>query len=146
MAQAYLSLRINGRDIEGDSTALEHRGTIECLSFHYEVTADPATERQHKPIRIHKHIDKTTPFLLKALCGNEPVEATFRFYRPRPRGEEELFFTVEIGDGHLSSVKHVGEDAPGADFEPMLEEVGFVFQTIAWAHEASGERAEDSWR
>jgi len=135
MARVHLWLEIDGNSIEGDSPvhSLDREGTIECLSFHYEGTT--ATDWRHKPIRIHKRIEKSTPYLLEALCRKEGVEATFQFYRPKPGSGEENFFTVVIQRCHITSVKQDSDETTTAGGEP-LEEVEFTFKRITWQHEA----------
>ncbi len=161
MAQTvHLNLEIDGNEIEGESTiaSMDRAGTIECSSFSYGVTTprDPASgaltgRRQHHPIRIHKRIDKSTPLLIKALCMNEPVtEGVFRFFRPSPGGSgaEEHFYTIEIANGYVASIKQLSEDAimAGEKAPPMMEEVSFVFQDITWTYEIGGATHKDSWR
>jgi type VI secretion system secreted protein Hcp len=161
MAQTvHLRLRIDGNDIEGESTisSMEREGTIECDAFYYGVTApwDAATgkltgRRQHEPVRIRKRVDKSTPLLLKALCQNEPVtSAEFRFFRPSPGGSgaEEHFFTVLLEKGYVTGVSQVSESSivGGEAAPPMMEEVTFVFQNITWTYEIGGARYKDSWR
>ena len=161
MAQTvHLKLQIDGNDTEGESTiaSLEREGTIECSSFTYELTT-PREEasgqltgkRQHRPIRITKRIDKSTPLLLKALCQNEPVTSgEFMHFRPSPGGSgaEEKFYTVLIENGYVGSVKQLSEDAimAGEKAPPMMEEVSFVFQDITWTYEIGGATHKDSWK
>ena len=139
----HLWLTINDNDIEGECRVPGRTGTIECSSFHYEVTRpwNDATgqltgARQHKPVRILKRVDKSTPFLLKALCLGEPVKsATFMFYRVGRSGFEEQFaFMVVLEDAYISSVRHATIIA-GQEDPPMMEEVEFVFQRITWTYE-----------
>jgi type VI secretion system secreted protein Hcp len=160
MAQTvHLWLEIDGNRIEGESrvATLDRRDTIECSSFHYEVTTprDAGGQltgaRQHAPVKIHKRIDKSTPLLLKALCQFEPVNrAEFRFYRTaltRTGETEQHFFTVLLENGFISSVKQVSEDVimAGAEAPPMMEEVAFLFQDITWTYEIDGATHKDAW-
>lgn len=159
MAQTvHLWLQIDGSSVEGESrvATLDREDTIECSSFHYELTAArDATgrltgKRQHAPAKIHKRIDRTTPLLLKALCEKEPVnQAEFRFYRTRVTRTgptEEHFFTVLLEDGLISSVTQVSEDEimAGEAAPPMMEEVAFTFQKITWRYEIGGQEHMDS--
>lgn len=160
----YLKLKIDGTDIEGESTvlSLDREGTIECLSFHHGIIANyvsssgqPSGNRQHEPVRIHKRIDKSTPLILEALFQqNKPVEAIFMFFRPtkgpvsrRGSSSEEHFFTVLIENGHISGVKQVSEDTiiGGGKAPQMMEEVAFTYHNIKWTNEISGEEYQDSW-
>ena len=161
MAQTvHLTLEIDGNKVEGESTisSMEREGTIECSSFKYslitpreEATGQLTGKRQHKPVRITKRIDKSTPLLLKALCQNEPVTmAEFRFFRPSPGGSgaEEHFFTVMLENGYVGGVNQLSEDAimGGEAAPPMMEEIAFVFQDITWTYEIGGATHKDSWK
>ncbi len=159
MAQTvHLKLEIDGNLIEGESTvtSMEREGSIECLSFGYEVTTPRNASgaltgrRQHGPIRIHKRIDKSTPLLIKALCKNEPVTlGEFRFFRPDASGSgaEEHFYTILMEKGYVASVLQLSEDVimAGDQAPPMMEEVSFVFRDITWTYEIGGVTHKDSW-
>jgi len=157
MAQTvHLQLQIDGNDIEGESTiaSMDRENTIECSSFFYGIKTPRRSDgkltgrRQHKPVKISKRIDKTTPLLLKALCKNEPVnEAEFMFFRPNPGGSgaEEKFYTVSLRNGYISGVKQLSEDPiTGGEDAPMMEEVEFVFREITWTYEPTGGTHHDT--
>jgi len=154
----HLSLKANGVDIQGNSTimSMERENTIECLSFCDSVrTAREASsgmasgERTYEPILIRKRIDKSSPLLAKALCNNEVIEGTFKFFRPNPAGDgtTEQFFTVKIEEGRVNSVVRVSPDVidPASANEPPTEEVGFVFGKITWTYIPDGVEHVDHW-
>jgi len=66
-------------------------------------------ERTYEPIRIAKRIDKSSPLLAKALCNNEVIEATFKFYRPDPAGSgtQEHFYTIERWTYEPDGIEHI---------------------------------------
>jgi type VI secretion system secreted protein Hcp len=154
----HLYLTANGSKIDGDSTleSLNRENTIECLSFQDSVrTAREASsgmasgERTYEPIRITKRIDKSSPLLAKALCNNEVIEGTFRFYRPNPAGDgtTEQFFTIEIQEGRIGSIVRISPDVidPASATAPPIEEVTFVFGYIRWTYEPDGVEHIDHW-
>ena len=154
----HLYLTANGSKIDGDSTILsmDRENSIECLSFEDSVrTAREASsgmasgERTYEPINITKRIDKSSPLLAKALCNNEVIEGTFRFFRPNPVGDgtTQQFFTVEITEGRVGSVTRVSPDVidPASANAPPTEEVTFVFGRIVWTFEDGGIMHEDHW-
>ena len=159
MAQTvHLWLTANGTKIDGDSTihSLDRENTIECLSFVDSVrTAREASsgmasgERTYEPIKIVKRIDKSSPLLAKALCQNEVIEATFRFYRPAPSGDRttEHYFTIEIQEGRIGSITRISPDVidPASANAPPTEEVTFVFGYIRWCYEPDGIEHIDHW-
>ena len=151
-------LTANGTKIDGDSTILsmDRENSIECLSFEDSVrTAREASsgmasgERSYEPIRIVKRIDKSSPLLAKALCNNEVIEATYKFFRPNPAGDgtTEQHFTVEIQEGRIGSITRVSPDVidPASANAPPTEEVTFVFGYIRWCYEPDGIEHVDHW-
>ena len=155
----HLFLKANGSDITGESTqtSLGREGSIECLYFQDSVRtarekgSGMATGRRtYEPIVLRKRIDKSSPLLAKALCNNEIIEATFRFYRPNPSGDgtTEQFFTIEIAEGRVAHITRVSPDTidPASAVEPPTEEIGLVFHTITWTYEAGGVVHTDNWR
>lgn len=154
----HLYLTANGTKIDGDSSilSLERENSIECLSFSDAVrTAREASsgtasgERTYEPIRIVKRIDKSSPLIAKALCNNEVIEGTFKFFRPNPAGDgtTEQFFTVVIEEARVASVMRVSPDTidPASSSAPPTEEVSFVFGKIRWTYEPDGVEHEDHW-
>ena len=159
MAQSvHLILTANGAKIDGESTifSLGRENTIECLSFEDSVrTAREASsgmatgDRTYEPLRIMKRIDKSSPLLAKALCNNEVIEGTFRFYRPAPAGDgtTQQFFTVDISKGRVASIDRVSPDVinPASAKAPPTEHVSFVFGSITWTYEDGGVMHTDTW-
>jgi type VI secretion system secreted protein Hcp len=159
MAQSvHLFLKANGKDIKGESTqvSMGRADSIECVAFNSgvlsarEAASNLATgRRQHEPITIRKRIDKASPLLAKALCQNEAIEGVFKFFRPNPTGDgtTEQFFSVAIKGGRVFSQKLMILNTldPSQSTEPPLEEVGFVFSTIAWTYTNGGIEHEDNW-
>ncbi|NVB38324.1 type VI secretion system tube protein Hcp [Pseudenhygromyxa sp. WMMC2535] len=155
----HLYLKANGTDIQGESTqvSLGRGDSIECLYFEDSVRtarekgSGMATGRRtFEPIVIRKRIDKSSPLLAKALCNNEVIEASFKFFRPSPSGDgtTEHFFTVEIGEGRLASIERVSPDTidPASALEPPSERVAMVFHNVTWTYEATGASHHDNWR
>jgi type VI secretion system secreted protein Hcp len=154
----HLYLTANGTKIDGDSTILsmERENSIECLSFEDSVrTAREASsgmasgERTYEPMRITKRIDKSSPLLAKALCNNEVIDATFKFFRPNPAGDgtTEQYFTVVIGEGRVASITRVSPDVidPASANRPPCEQVTFVFGRVIWTYTPDGIEHEDHW-
>src|SRR5690242_4214681 len=92
----HLYLKANGTDIKGESTqtSLGRQDSIECVYFEHEVITARESgsglatgRRQYPPMKIAKRIDKASPLLMKALCENQVIEATFKFFRPNPTGD-----------------------------------------------------------
>lgn len=154
----HLYLKATGSDIKGDSTqaSLGREDSIECLSFKdsirtaREAGSGQATGRRtYEPIIITKRIDKASPLLAKALCENQEIEGTFKFFRPSPTGDgtTEQFFTIDIKKGRIAHVRRESLDSfdPAQATRPPTEEIGFVFHTIKWTYTDGGIEHEDTW-
>jgi type VI secretion system secreted protein Hcp len=157
MGKIYLKLEVKGHRIEGESSVVSHgrKDTIECSSFLWgskvpfdAVTGIRSGKPEHSPVEIEKHIDKSTPLLIKALCQNEAVDfAEFMFFRTEKDGAEEKYYTVRLMGGHISNVTQINQDriSAGDSSQPMMEKVAFVFKEIEWTDEISGATYADSW-
>ncbi|MBK8261223.1 MAG: type VI secretion system tube protein Hcp [Nannocystis sp.] len=154
----HLELKANGNPIYGESTQhdLGRENSIECLVFRDSVrtarelgTRAAVGRRVHEPIEIVKRIDKASPLLAKALCKNEKIEGTFKFYRPHPNGDgsTEQFFTIDLRDGRIDAIERHSPNAidPASSKAPPLETVRFVYHTIRWSFVPTGAEYEDSW-
>ncbi|MCP3144842.1 type VI secretion system tube protein TssD [Pyxidicoccus xibeiensis] len=159
MAEAVsLFLKANGTDIKGESTqtSLGRQDSIECLYYDQKVfTARESGSglatgrRQYEGITLRKRIDKASPLLMKALCENQVIEATFKFFRPNPTGDgtTEQFYSVSIKKARINSIKQVVPDSfvPASTNLPPYEEITLVFHTINWTINAGGVTHEDTW-
>jgi type VI secretion system secreted protein Hcp len=155
----HLYLKANGKDIKGESTqeSLGRKDSIECVGYDQSVktareagTGMMTGRRQYEPLRIVKRIDKASPLIKKALTGNEKIDAVFKFFRPNPTGDgtTEQFYSVEIKNGNVASVKDLVNNTlnAGSVNDPPLEEVAFVFQDIKWTFTNGGVTHEDTWK
>ena len=159
MAQSvHLFLKAAGNDVHGESTitSLDRENSIECLSFTdavrtaREASSGMATgDRTYEPLMVQKRIDKSSPLLAKALCNNEEIEGTFRFYRPSPTGDgtTQQFFTVVIEQARVASITRRSPNCldPASASAPPLEEVSFGFGKITWTYEDGGVEHTDEW-
>jgi type VI secretion system secreted protein Hcp len=154
-----LWLKSNGNDVKGESTVSSNgrADTIEVLAYEQGVASarEAATgmvtgRRSFTPIKILKRIDKGSPLILKALTKNEKIDGVIKFYRPNPVGDgtTEQFYTVEIKEGNIASIKEYMENTLNlqtANSNCPLEEVTFVFRTIKWTYTNGGITHEDKW-
>lgn len=154
----HLYMKANGSDVKGESSqvSLGRKDSIECLTYEQKViTAREAGSgmatgrRQYEPLKIVKRIDKSSPLIMKALVENAKIDATFKFFRPNPKGDgtTEQFYTVAIKDGRVASAKQLVPNTiePATSTEPPMEEVTFVFHTINWTFTDGGVSHEDTW-
>jgi type VI secretion system secreted protein Hcp len=144
----WLALRIDGNDVEGSSsvTSMGRGDQIRLKRFDYQVETprDEATgaltgKRQHKPIKLVKQVDKTSPLLFKALCNNEPVDrAEFRFFRRLSDKTEHHYQTIVIEKGYVASYRQVTTK------NGMFDIVTFVYRDITITYESNGASHRDS--
>jgi type VI secretion system secreted protein Hcp len=104
--------------------------------------------RVHRPIRITKEIDKSTPMLYQALCTGELLtEMTLEWYRIDGSGEEELYYTMQMFNGLVTKV-HPWVlntlDAANSHLKHM-EDVYISYEKIIWTWEPDGIEYEDAW-
>lgn len=152
-----LFLKANGQTVQGESTVVSmgRENSIECLYFKDAIVSTTSAglatgRRTYEPIVIRKRIDKSSPLLARALTNNEVIQGQFRFYRPNPAGDgtTQHFFTVEIAEGRIASIRRISPDVfdPASANEPPTEEVSIVFQTITWTYVPGGITHSDTFR
>jgi len=142
----------------GDSTvtSMDREGSIEAIKLehmvktHRAASGEATGERSYDPITITKRIDRSSPILHQALCNNEEVEVTIKFYRPSPSGDgtTEQFYTIRLRHGRISSIRTISPNTVDESTAslPAMEEVSFVFGGITWIYESGGIEFEDEWR
>lgn len=148
----------NVGEVRGDSTvtSMDREGSIEAFKLEYmvkthiEASGMATGERSHGPVTITKRIDQSSPILHQALCNNEELEVTIKFYRPNPIGDgtTEHFYTIRLRQGRISSIRTISPSTVDQITEslPAMEEVSFVFGRITWIYESGGIEFEDEWR
>jgi type VI secretion system secreted protein Hcp len=135
---------------------MDREGSIEAFKLEYmvkthiEASGMATGERSHGPVTITKRIDQSSPILHQALCNNEELEVTIKFYRPNPIGDgtTEHFYTIRLRQGRISSIRTISPSTVDQITEslPAMEEVSFVFGAITWIYESGGIEFEDEWR
>jgi type VI secretion system secreted protein Hcp len=147
----------NVGEVRGDSTitSMGREGSIEAFKLEYmvkthiEASGMATGERSHGPVTITKRIDQSSPILHQALCNNEELEVTIKFYRPNPIGDgtTEHFYTIRLRQGRISSIRTISPSTVDQITEslPAMEEVSFVFGRITWIYESGGIEFEDEW-
>ncbi|SEJ51739.1 Hcp family type VI secretion system effector [Demequina mangrovi] len=148
---AYLRLRINGVDVEGESTtaSFDRDGTIECVAYRHEMAHpdDPVagargSRLEHQPVTIMKRMDRTSPLLADALVRAMVVDsAELRFFRAHPfDGRDEHYFTLLLEEGRVTAIRQELSQDPSSP--GPLEEVDLTYSRITWTDEVGGAAAE----
>ena len=145
---AYLKLKANGVDLQGESTKNGYEGWIEVESFSWGVLTARDTSsglstgrRVYKEFRWINTHHKSSVLIWKALAQNQVIEATLKAIRPSQSGDgtEENFLTIAFKQARISAFDQAGD-------EGVFEEIGLVFQTIKVTHEDGGIEHEDNFQ
>jgi type VI secretion system secreted protein Hcp len=111
-------------------------------------TGLPTGQRIHKPLVITKHKDLSSPKLFKACCTGENVELELDFYRIKPDGTEEKYFTIKVEEGTLVDMREytpltfLPENKPYHD----MEDVSFTYSKITWTYNDGNVEYTDDWK
>jgi type VI secretion system secreted protein Hcp len=129
-------LKLDG--IAGESTDSKHKGEIEVLSFSWNIKQTLVTDggggggagkAQVSDFTIVKHIDKSSPVLMVAVCTGRPIrDGIFTVEDPRAaRGAKggEAFLKIKLNDILISSFQTGG----GGTDQPM-DQVSLNFAKI----------------
>lgn len=156
-AYLYLTGEIQGA-INGDVDREPYVGSIKVVGFGHNlssvldsVTGLPSGKRQHRPLRIVKEIDSSTPILLQVWSNDETLTGfTLRFVRPDPQsGADDQFYTIELLNARIVSImpshSSVLPDSAQADPDPMYETVTFTYSKITVTWEDGGITGASDW-
>ncbi|MDB6144726.1 MAG: type secretion system protein [Pseudomonas sp.] len=105
----------------------DHLDEITLLSvtppeYKYDIDSGPTIP----PYLITKHLDRSTPLLLRALAEAEILNCEINFYRESEPGIQEKYYTVTIQDAVIVS-QHI--DRPNIHLEKdaeIFEQIGFL--------------------
>ena len=153
-AYLYLEGDTQGQ-IKGSVTQAGREDMIMVIGFDHTVVSprDAASglatgHRQHQPVVITKEIDAASPDLWRAMVHNENL-STFRleFYRPSSSGMENHFYSIELFNAQISTIKTemLNNKYPENMTHLEREKVAFVYERISWIFMDGGDLAEDSW-
>ena len=116
--------------IDGSSENPE-RGSIAILDLQQEINVptDPSTgmatgRRVHKPLKVKKYIDKSSPMLLQALVTNENLRTVeLKYYRRTADDNLQQYYTIELENARVISYKTEG---------PNIEMWELVYRKSTW--------------
>lgn len=153
---AYLNLtgETQGK-INGSVSKAGREDSIKVIAVIHEVDSPrdaasglPTGKRQHKPFIITKEVDKSSPLIYQLLTNNENItEWELRFWRPSRSGKEFQFYTVELHNASISSIRMemINNKYPENMKHREREHVSFAYQKITWTWEDGGISSEDNW-
>ena len=152
----YLELdgQVQGR-IPGSCTEAGREGTIVVYALQHGVeiprdthTGLPTGQRIHKPLVVTKEIDRASPLLYQACVTGERSEVTLSFYRDNERGQEELYYTINLVEAIIVEIRADVPDIrdPANDVYGHMEHVSFTYSKIIWSHKVDNIETEDDWK
>ncbi len=153
---SYMTLEgQNQGKIEGSVKVKGHEGKIlvQAVEHTIEIPKSPQTglptgKRIHGPATVTKEIDKSSPKLFAALTSGEQMKTvTLEYYRISPKGTEEKYFTVQLENAIITSIRAWTPNCLDPANKQMghMEDVAFTYEKIKWTFEDGGIEAEDSW-
>ncbi|RWX51568.1 type VI secretion system secreted protein Hcp [Candidatus Electrothrix marina] len=142
--------------IKGDCAQAGREDMILVYDFDHtvEVPVDNHTglatgQRIHKPLKITKHKDQSTPLLYQACCTGEQItDFELHFYRINDKGKEEQYFTIKLTNAVIVTMQEhtpmtfLPENKPYHD----MEVVWFSYEKIVWTYNPDGIESEDDWK
>jgi type VI secretion system secreted protein Hcp len=154
-AYLYLEGEKQGK-IEGSVDIEGHVGSILVQAFNHAVvtptdiqTGQPTGKRMHKDLKVLKFYDKSSPMLYQALCSGERMKTvTIKWYRIKPDGTEEHYFTHKLESATLTKIEASMANCLDPANGPFghMEEVSMTYRKIIWTWEPDGVESEDDWQ
>jgi type VI secretion system secreted protein Hcp len=154
---AYLA--VNGKsqgDIKGDCPqGGDKKDKILVYKVDHEVeipkdthTGLPTGQRIHKPLTITKHKDQASPKLFKACCTGEQTTVTLDYYRIKPDGTEEKYFTVKLEEAIVVNAREYTPETflPGNKPYQDMEDISFTYSKITWTYNDGNIEFTDDWK
>lgn len=155
--QSYMTVEGKSQGaIDGGCDIKGHEKTIEVVAMNHpiEVPTDPQSglptgSRLHRPVKVMKYTDVSSPKLWQAICTGEHLTAVeIQDYRITEEGKEEHYYTTKLEDAIICDMR---EFFPNTKIEKYgqykdMEEVEMTYSKITWTYEPDGVSAEDDWK
>lgn len=144
----------NQGSIDGEGGHKDYPNAIRVFDFNHSLSVPVGQGRSmtsaeviHKPIRLVKEIDKTTPKLYQALANREKLsQVVFTWLRYTPDGLETPYYRVRLQDAMLVKIAPWSPDA-GQSSLRFMETIELVYSQISWSWgESESVVFETSWR
>lgn len=153
---SHLELTGNNQGkIDGSCTQQGRENTILVEAFNHEIyiprdpqTGHPVGKRVHNSFSVVKTYDKASPKLYQALATGERFsQVILKWYRIDPTGAEEHYFTHQLQDAIIVSIRPWMPNCldPATESFSHMEEVSFVYRKIIWTWEPDGIESDDDW-
>jgi type VI secretion system secreted protein Hcp len=151
-------LRLKGQrtgDIRGSVTQKGREGTIMVIAVDHELSSprDPSSglptgKLRHKPVRITKELDRSSPLLYQMMTTNENLTGwELQFWRMTAAGTEIQNFTMRLTNANIADIEFHMPNNKNPDLMKYaeFEEVSFTYQRIDWTWNEGGITATADW-
>jgi type VI secretion system secreted protein Hcp len=153
---AFLSLKGQKTgEIRGSVTQKGREGKIMVIAVDHGLSSpsDPSSalptgKLMHKPIRITKEVDKSSPLLYRVLTTNENItEWELQFWQASATGAEVQYYTIKLTNARIADIEfHMPNNRdPDLMKRAEFEEVSFTYQTIQWVWMDGGIVTRTDW-
>ena len=132
----------------------EDEALIEAFDHQIIIPRDPHSgqptgQRVHKPLKVTKVFDKSSPLLMRALTTGERLsKVKLRFYRNSASSTMEHYYTIELEDALIVDIQQVMHHCQDPDKAHLthMEDVFFTYRKIIKTHEIASTSESDDWR
>ncbi len=127
----------------GNSYQRDHEDEITVLAFSHGI--EYQNKSIHKPIKIVKKIDKSTPLLAQACSDGDVLDCTVTFYRPGASSGLQAFYEVVLTGAQIRSTSVNMPHIVDFNQDEMEEIVLISYRDIQWKHLAGNTNGYGSW-
>jgi type VI secretion system secreted protein Hcp len=150
-------MSITGPDgvLEGEVLQAGREGWHRLQAYSHEIVSPrdaasglPTGKRQHKPFRIVKLINRSSPLLLNAMVKNDTLPTVLvSVWTPTLAGSEVILLTYKLVNASVASIRPwmPNKNDPSTREYPPAEEISFTYQKIELEFHNGGIIAEDDW-
>lgn len=145
--------------IRGSVTQKGREGKIMVIAVDHELSSprDPSSglptgKLRHKPIRITKELDRSSPLLYQLLTTNENLtEWELQFWKPMVTATgtatEVQHYTMKLMNANIADIEFhmLNNKNPDLMKYAEFEEISFTYQSIDWTWTDGGITAHADW-
>ncbi|SHN72433.1 Hcp family type VI secretion system effector [Desulfovibrio litoralis] len=134
----------------------DHQNEILVEAFEHQViiprdpqSGQPTGQRVHRPLKITKVLDKSSPLLFRALTSGEILpKVSMKFYRTSTSGAMEHYFTIDLEDALIVDITDYMPNCqdPAQSHFTHLEDVFMTYRKIIKTHVVASTTESDDWR
>ena len=132
----------------------ENEALVEAFEHQIILPRDPQSgqptgQRVHKPLKMTKVMDKSSPLLFRALASGERLpKVTMKFFRTSAAGTMEHYYTIELEDAIIVDITDYMPNCqdPNMAHFTHLEDVLMTYRKVIKTHEIASTSESDDWR